>query len=248
MSITKKVLAGFALLLSGLLLVSGSAASAKEIHPVFFIQAGKSASLDPNNLLDWYDLTRNYGPAETMGGVEFDDKYRAVKFSGGYYAAPSGFEDFSNGISIVVRANFGKEVNRWERVVDFGNGMESNNIVLSRDGDSDEIMFEVWQGSVRVGRATTKTSPLKSANRFHTFAATLNKDRVPKIYIDGKLQKIEISWSGLDTTKFSSMPPVVYRSNNYIGRSNWPDDEYFEGSIKYLKIYDQALSKALLTK
>ena len=52
-------------------------------------------------------------------------------------------------------------------------------------------------------------------------------------YKDGKLKNSNESTTTLAT---------LSRTNQYLGRSNWPGDEYFNGSIDDFRVYDRALS------
>ncbi len=40
------------------------------------------------------------------------------------------------------------------------------------------------------------------------------------------------------------VPPVATRANNYLGRSYWAGDGYFQGDIAEVILYDRALSAA----
>ena len=235
------------LALTGMVFSAGTASASQYVAPVFFIDAGNRLSLNPDVLVDWHDLTGYHGDTETMGGVSFNSRDKSIDFdgSGGFYIAPSGFADFSNGISIISEANFGRRVDSWERIIDFGNGFEDDNIILTRAWTTDDLIFEVWVDGNRVGRATTVNSPLKRGkNKFHTILATLNDRMVPKIYVDGARQRLEISYSD-SPKRFFSMPAVVTRTSNLIGKSHWEgigEDQPFEGAIRSIKIYDRALS------
>ncbi|MAL86724.1 MAG: hypothetical protein CMI23_10270, partial [Opitutae bacterium] len=67
------------------------------------------------------------------------------------------------------------------------------------------------------------------------FVATIDENGVMKAYRDAVL-----SGSKIDGLK----PNSIYRTKQYIGKSNWSNDRYFKGTIDELRIYDRALSAA----
>ena len=56
--------------------------------------------------------------------------------------------------------------------------------------------------------------------------------------------KIDAMFAVYDATKISSMnyPASISRSSNYLGRSNWNNDPYFNGAIGDFRLYDRMLS------
>ena len=48
----------------------------------------------------------------------------------------------------------------------------------------------------------------------------------------------------VNTGTIANAPTSVTRANNYIGKSNWSSDSYFQGSIQDVAIYPSALSPA----
>jgi hypothetical protein len=40
------------------------------------------------------------------------------------------------------------------------------------------------------------------------------------------------------------VPPNVTRTNNFVGRSNWVSNEYYDGAVDELRVYNRALNAA----
>jgi hypothetical protein len=155
-------------------------------------------------------------------------------FDGQDYAqVPSGFNDFSGGITILAFANFGASTDLWERIIDFGNGAENNNILLAREGVTGNLRFQLYNG---VSQAISLNVGLTGGiieNAWGFYAARLDGTN----YL---LKNQNSSTSGASAV----LPTSVTRTNNYIGRSNWIGDDYFNGSIGVLAIYSGALTDA----
>ncbi len=238
------------ILAAGVLAVSALAAGAAApagAHPghnlVFSFDARLAASVDPKDGTTIRDVTSNGETAHGWSGdVRYTAKTKSVTIGNkwgwnyGYRLSPNRF-DFQNGITIEARADFGKTAENFERIIDLGRGLDFDNIILSRDGTSDELLFEVWHGHERVGRLTTTTSPLTPNAGWHTYTATLTTDGTPAIYIDGVEQAAEISWSFEDDV-FGGLPLTVLRDSNFIGHSNWWGDTPGKLSIQYIRMFD----------
>ena len=112
----------------------------------------------------------------------------------------------------------------WSRVIDFGNGAGSNNVLLGTSvGTSGKPGFYV-------GGAQFEATSQLPLNQWTHIAATLS-GTTATIYINGVA-------SG--TTSFP-VPANVIRNNNYIGRSNWGwGDPAPDASFDELRIWSVA--------
>lgn len=153
--------------------------------------------------------------------------------SGQYGRAPAGFANFTGGMTILAFVNFGSANGTigWERIIDFGNAASSNNFVLARNGLTNTLQFEVFNGSTATLSAGLPNGVINSAVGF--YAARIDGSR----YLL-KNQLIDIS--GASTAQLNN----IQRNNNYIGRSNWSPDAYFEHSMNIVAIYNTALTNA----
>ena len=64
-------------------------------------------------------------------------------------------------------------------------------------------------------------------------AASVDADGVFKLYKDGQPQ---------NTNPNGQFPASITRQNYYIGRSNWDENEYFNGLVDDLCIYNRPLA------
>lgn len=173
------------------------------------------------------------------------DNSGAYVFNGnGFVQAPSGFADFTGGMTILVFANFGNS-GSFERILDFGNGPNSGSIVLSRFGTSTGLALLIRNELTTpiVDLYPNLTNCILN-NAWGFYAA-----RLDTIGDRWTLRRIDPSGNGVvDTSGASSYVPAnVERTKNYIGRSNWPNDVLFEGRMGILAIYNTALTDAQIT-
>lgn len=164
-----------------------------------------------------------------------DQQTYAGSFNGSddYIQLPSGV--YFNGGSFTISAwVYPTAFNSWSRVIDFGNGPNTDNVLLAiTNGTS---------GMPDLGIHTPYSSNDFEANasipldQWSFVAATFDSGTThATIYIDGN--------DAGDTT-FGFGPDDVTRTDDYIGRSNWSSDGYAQGSIDDVSIYNYALSAA----
>lgn len=140
--------------------------------------------------------------------------------------------NWANGFTVEFKAQW-LTFQRWSRIFDFGNGRDSDNIVVAQAFAEDVLVLG--------GRSNITTTDndvyllnnagLANLNEFKIeFLKTTDGYQI-KTYQNGNLA------STMDRTSSQGFRNVE-RKNNYIGKSNWQDDEYFKGNIYYLKITD----------
>jgi hypothetical protein len=146
-----------------------------------------------------------------------------------YGQLPNGMSDFVNGMTVAVWAN-PTAVKYNAPFVDFGNGRERDNIIFGRLQDSNNLFFQIFGDGV-YGNAIVAENAIE-LNRWQYFAATLDKSGRVTIYKNGSALMDGVA----------SVPNVVIRTNNYIGRSNWSDGKFYEGAMDELRIYNRPLT------
>lgn len=115
----------------------------------------------------------------------------------------------------------------WSRLLDFGNGPASNNIVLATsDGSTGRPYFATYIGAAGSPLSSPSVLPIGS---WVQVAATLSGN-TGCIYIDGALV----------ATGTMQSPLAIVRTLNYIGRSNWAADAYLAGAVDDIRIYSRA--------
>jgi len=187
---------------------------------VLQLDARQSASY-PGSGTTWSDLSGAGKNATLTGSPTFSSNKLTFNGSTAYATLPSGFSDFTKGLTIVANVDFGSVTN-YERVFDFGNGAGVNNIVLSRYGTSNDLQLYIEGNSCIASNAIT---------------AGMHEYRVA---IDGLTCWMYRDGTSLLQTAFSYLPSNTNRTLNYVGKSNWADP-LFEGSFKSLSIYNYSM-------
>ncbi|HCK93515.1 MAG TPA: hypothetical protein DHW71_11025, partial [Gammaproteobacteria bacterium] len=146
-----------------------------------------------------------------------------------YIDVPDGFGDFTNGLTISSWINL-DAYNSWSRLFDFGLGEASNNILLAVQNTNGDLYFGKTGNTDQYVISTNSVS----LNQWHHIAATITNTDQFTFYIDGKE-------SGTGTI---GNIPNISRTENFIGKSNWSSDPYFDGKIDEFKIYNRALTQS----
>jgi hypothetical protein len=145
----------------------------------------------------------------------------------------TGFSNFTNGFSAGVWA-YTSAVGNYARYFDFGNpGGGSNNVVLTREGTSNNLKLEVWKnGSVTTLVVNRAIQP----NTWQHFSVTVTSSGVATIYVNG----VAVATG----TNPGFIPNNVTRANNYIGKSNNSNDALFQGQMSSLGVWNTTLTQA----
>jgi hypothetical protein len=218
-----------------------------------YMDARDTDSYSASNPTEWNDASVNLRNGTIYGSVTLDNATDALFFDGtavgtNYVDLSGDFNDWSNGFTIEFIGEFGANVDNWERIFDFGNGAASDNIWVGRLYGTQELTLEYFVGNQNRGRCHTSDGAL-SGREMHHWIITVDASATCRIYQDGaevttSLQDGSgnaVSGPTMDGTTYASLPASVARTNNYVGRSNWPDRD-FEGSIQMVRIYTRPLT------
>jgi hypothetical protein len=214
----------------------GTASSSFSITPVpggstTFSGAGLQLLLDGTNATNssvWPDTSGKLKSATLTGSPSLSSG--VYTFTGTQYGTvPSGFNNFTSGITILAFINFGIG-NDWERIIDFGTGQQSNNIILARNSSTTTLQFQNYSGTVLNVDVSLLNGITNSQWMFS--AARLNGTN----YL---LQNESTSTTGSNI----NLPANITRTSNYIGMSNW-NNPLFEGEMGLIAIYNKALTDA----
>ena len=142
---------------------------------------------------------------------------------------------------------------------------------LGHFGNSNELALEIFDGGLRQGYCHTSTgstvgyqSPriaptgtaLGGSGVFAKWVVTIDNDanKTCKIYKDGVALPVLVhesatadfytADSGSTSGAAFTLPPIADRESALVGGSNFTADADFEGSIRYLRIYNTALSSS----
>lgn len=176
----------------------------------------------------WTDLSGSANNATISGTPTFaTNRFNFDGNSSRFITVSFGTPDFSRGITVSVVADFGTVANNFERLVDFGSGSQNNNFMFERQGTTNNLAFEIYNG---VGGSSSLTCIANGAisSGLKEYRAVVDGSSC-KLYVDGVLQS---------TTASSVVPATVSRTSNFIGKSNWAADAPFEGSIQKVAIYN----------
>jgi hypothetical protein len=169
------------------------------------------------------------GPVWVAGQIN-----NALQFDGtnDYVDIPDGFDNFQAGLTINLWA-YPTAVKNYARFVDFGNGSASDNLAFSREGTTNNVFFEVWIGGSRAGDRIVATGAI-ALSTWQMFTVTVDSAGNTIIYKNA--QPVANGTTGV--------PKNITRTNNYIGRSNWGSDAYYQGIMDDVRIYSYPLEQA----
>ena len=183
------------------------------------------------------DISGKENHAVTKNGLSFDDNSipgmlgYALRFDGtdDYIQLPVAFDEFDNGFSAAFWT-YPTAVKKWARFIDLGNGPNANNIIVSRFDTTNDLTVQGFSGSS--GGSYVRASNAITLNTWQFFAVTMDNLGNTRIYKNGQLLQ----------TGTTTRPLSVQRNLNYIGRSNWSADAYFQGDMDDIRIFDYPLS------
>ncbi len=187
----------------------------------------------PGSGTTWYDMSGNGKNATLVNSPTFvstDGGYFSLNGTTQYFTLPSGFSDFTSGITVLAFVDFGA-ANTFERIIDFGQGSQDDNFVLARRGTTDTLTFVIVNGTSTVLAADLNSGISNNEWGFYGFKA------------DGATYKLFNATMSV-TASNTVLPSNVTRNLNYIGESNWVADSFFERYIGVVAIYNRALSDA----
>jgi hypothetical protein len=236
--------------------IASATATASTNNLFFNINANDSASYSTSNPTTWTDLSSANRNGTVIGTLTYDAVNGALKFPGSassYVDMGEGFNNFGSGITIEFEAHFGPVNQNWERIFDFGNGAGNNNIWIGVFGESfasNALAIELWDGATDKGRCISDAGIL-TANTFAKYVITMDGAKC-RMYKDGiaintrvgRWSQASFSAPTTDGSPYTFLPNNVSRSKNYIGKSNWISDPAFDGAIKYVRIYTEAISSS----
>lgn len=194
----------------------------------FELQPGDSVSFTINDDPQWYGdnagkLTISY--TVTTKTV----KVSVLSFDGkdDYVALPAVNNDYSQGFTVEAWVQYSSFKQSWSRIIEFGNGPGRNNIVLGHVGTSKDIGFHLYTTS---GLHKIEIANALEIGKWTHIAVTISKSREGKLYQNGQLVQ----------SKPFALPDIIDRKLNYIAKSNWSQDGYFEGEIAEIRVWNIA--------
>jgi hypothetical protein len=165
----------------------------------------------------------------------------------GYVDLPNGIVSSLTDVTVVVWATWAPGGAAYARYFDFGVGTGENDTTTAQGSTFLTVMTagnvpSQLQLAARSAPTAAEDQLLTQTdvndNTEHQIAAVFASNRYAELYRDGTRlqQRIAISWP------LSNIKDV----NDWIGRSQWPNDHPFGGSFNEFRIYDQALSQCAI--
>lgn len=151
-----------------------------------------------------------------------------------FVALPSMNVDWSQGVTIEAWVRFEK-FNQFARIIDMSNGRASANIVLCCQPSAPHLIAQVYTGA---GQPHIIKEGALELGAWAHLAMTVDASMVGRIYKNGKLVQ-----SG-----HVRLPESGTRAHNWIGRSAWSDDGYFQGQMADVRVWRVARSEAELQR
>lgn len=157
-------------------------------------------------------------------------KVSVLSFDGkdDYVALPAVNNDYSQGFTVEAWVQYSSFQQSWSRIIDFGNGQGQNNIVLGHVGTSKDIGFHLY--TTAEGCKIIEIANALEIGKWTHIAVTISKSREGKLYQNGQLVQ----------SKPFPLPDNVNRKLNYIAKSHWSQDGYFEGKIAEVRVWNIA--------
>lgn len=221
-------------MLSGLVALTPIASAAISTNGlILHLDAGNSSSY-PGSGTTWTDTSGSgFNGALTNGPTYSSTNGGYIGFDGSndYVNIGNISTNFSSGFSTTFFANFGASTQGWERVMDFGTAQANNNILVARNGNSDSFTLELYNGSGgSLGQCSAASAV--SNNTWAHYGVTIDGTNC-KIYKNGVL---------VSSVSYTALPTNITRTSNFIGRSNWTGDGYFDSGIGEISLYNRAIS------
>ena len=175
--------------------------------------------------------TLHGGAVRTATGVTFDGLDGYVELALGAVAMGGAMS-----VEGVIKFNL---LNLYTRLLDCGNGEESDNIVVSNYMSTGKLQFGVVagpQGSTSRYVLSPDASDLLLGVRYHIV-----------VTVSGTTMTSYINGVAKGTGSSGAEPRVLTRSKCYIGKSNWANNDYLSGEVSMLKIFSGAMTQADVT-
>ncbi|GMH70764.1 hypothetical protein TL16_g05489 [Triparma laevis f. inornata] len=159
------------------------------------------------------DARPTSGPTCSADGISLDGSNDHVNLDDWEWGGTTSFE-------VYVKYD---SFDSWSRIFDFGNGEYNENVLLANFGALSTISWEVFRGSP--GK-NLRTSNLDSSTWTHVV-----------VTVSGNTMKIFKNGVLVGTKTDGHEPNVDKRTNHWLGRSNWWNGGYFDGTIAYVKVW-----------
>jgi hypothetical protein len=162
---------------------------------------------------------------------------KALQFDGlnDYVELPIGtLLSTSSSMTVATFANMAESTSGWQRIFDFGTGSTNYMFLTPRQGTSGTMRFAIRTTAVTEQQAT---APATLPFGWHHVAVVIDSAAMQlRLYMDGTLVA-----SGATTLLPKDLGVTT---QNWLGRSQFTADGFYNGSLDDFRIYNRALSEA----
>ncbi len=166
---------------------------------------------------------------QIKGGVQYDGTNDYVNLPIGSLISKLTSSTFA------IWANYSQQGGAWQRIFDIGTGETVNMFLTPAIGGSNTgvMRFAITTGGS--GAESQLTAPSRLATGWHHIAVVINGDtRAMQLYLDGA-----IAVSGTTAVLPSALGNTT---QNWLGRSEYAADAYYQGALDDFRIYDRTLT------
>jgi endo-1,4-beta-xylanase len=197
------------------------------LHRYSFSESGGSSVADSVGGPVWNGSLSNGG---TLSGGQLTLSANASQ----YVSLPAGIVGGLSNLTVMAWVN-PTTVSNWSRLFDFGNSTTVAMYVTAQNATTTNLYFAITTNSYTAEQPVYGNFPL-STGVWHQVTLTLNGS-TGMLYLDG---------AAVGTTNALTLNPVILGSttNNYLGKSQWTTDPYYNGQFDEFRIYNAALSPA----
>jgi len=143
--------------------------------------------------------------------------------------------------TFAIWANYSQQGGAWQRIFDIGTGETVNMFLTPAIGGSNTgvMRFAITTGGS--GAESQLTAPSRLATGWHHIAVVINGDtRAMQLYLDGA-----VVVSGTTAVLPSALGTTT---QNWLGRSEYGADAYYQGALDDFRIYDRTLTQDEILK
>jgi hypothetical protein len=209
---------------------------------------------DPN-LVGWWKLDEGEGTlaldwsghgnhGTIYSGATWQEGFDggALRFDGlsGYVALPIGATISTlKSATITTWVNFSNEGGAWQRIFDFGNGTAVYMFLTPRTETTGPMRFAITTAGG--DSESLIDAPSTLASGWHHVAVVINgATKNMYLYLDGVV---------VGSAATQVLPSDLGNpTQNWLGRSQWAADAYFDGSLDDFRIYDYAMAAGEIPK
>ena len=197
------------------------------VHRYSFSESGGASTADSVGGPVWNGSLPSGG---TLSGGQLTLSASASQ----YVSLPAGIVGGLSNLTAMAWVNL-NTVSNWSRVFDFGNSTTVAMYMTAQNASTTNLYFAITTNSYTTEQPVYGNFPL-STGIWHQVALTLNGS-TGTLYLDG---------NPVGTNAALTLNPVILgnTTNNYLGKSQWATDPYYNGQFEEFRIYNAALSPA----